>query len=232
MTTTDQDSLKRQVGEAAVAFIDPHLQIDSVIGVGTGSTANCFIDSLAGIKHKFDGAVASSVASEQRLKSHGIAVYELNSVKDLEYYVDGADESNDRFELIKGGGGALTREKIVASVAKKFICIVDESKLVSTLGEFPLPVEVIPMARSAVARQLVKLGGRPVYREGFTTDNGNVILDVFDLAISDAPGLELEINNLTGVVTNGLFARKPADMLLVGTSSGVQTRTWNPVFNP
>ena len=169
--------------------------------------------------------MASSFASEERLKSHGIPVYELNGVKEMLFYIDGADETNDRFELIKGGGGALTREKIVASVADQFICIVDESKLVKTLGQFPLPIEVIPMARSAVARQIIKLGGRPVWRDGFTTDNGNVILDVFDLTIEDAPELEKQINNITGVVTNGLFAQKPADILLIGTPTGIETRS-------
>ena len=169
--------------------------------------------------------MASSLASEERLKSHGIPVYELNGVKEVLFYIDGADETNARFELIKGGGGALTREKIVASVADRFICIVDESKLVKTLGQFPLPIEVIPMARSAVARQIIKLGGRPVWRDGFTTDNGNVILDVFDLTIEDAPELEKQINNITGVVTNGLFAQKPADILLIGTPTGIETRS-------
>jgi ribose 5-phosphate isomerase A len=223
--TADQDALKQQVGESAANYIDPFLQIESIIGVGTGSTANYFIDALAKIKHKFDGTVASSLASEERLKSHGIPVYELNGVKEVLFYIDGADETNARFELIKGGGGALTREKIVASVADRFICIVDESKLVKTLGQFPLPIEVIPMARSAVARQIIKLGGRPVWRDGFTTDNGNVILDVFDLTIEDAPELEKQINNITGVVTNGLFAQKPADILLIGTPTGIETRS-------
>ncbi len=223
--TADQDALKQQVGESAANYIDPFLQIESIIGVGTGSTANYFIDALAKIKHKFDGTVASSLASEERLKSHGIPVYELNGVKEVLFYIDGADETNARFELIKGGGGALTREKIVASVADQFICIVDESKLVKTLGQFPLPIEVIPMARSAVARQIIKLGGRPVWRDGFTTDNGNVILDVFDLTIEDAPELEKQINNITGVVTNGLFAQKPADILLIGTPTGIETRS-------
>ena len=223
--TADQDALKQQVGESAANYIDPFLQIESIIGVGTGSTANYFIDALAKIKHKFDGTVASSLASEERLKSHGIPVYELNGVKEMLFYIDGADETNARFELIKGGGGALTREKIVASVADRFICIVDESKLVKTLGQFPLPIEVIPMARSAVARQIIKLGGRPVWRDGFTTDNGNVILDAFDLTIEDAPELEKQINNITGVVTNGLFAQKPADILLIGTPTGIETRS-------
>lgn len=221
----DQEELKRQVGQRAVEYIDRHLTSASIVGVGTGSTANYFIDALAAVKHKFDGAVASSVASEQRLQSHGIPVYDLNSTAELSFYVDGADEANAQLQLIKGGGGALTREKIVASVAEQFVCIVDESKLVDVLGGFPLPVEVIPMARSAVARQLVAIGGRPVYRQGFTTDNGNVILDVHDLEIVDPVGLEARINNITGVVTNGLFAMRPADVLLVGTEDGIETRT-------
>jgi len=220
----DQDKLKQQVGKAAADYIRPHLRKDSIVGVGTGSTANYFIDALAEIKHTFDGTVASSTVSEERLKSHGIPVFELNNIKNMMFYVDGADETNDKFELIKGGGGALTREKIVSSVADQFICIVDESKIVDTLGAYPLPIEVIPMARSAVARQLVKLGGRPVYREGFITDNGNIILDVRDLHIKDAPGLERQINQITGVVTNGLFASKPADLLFVGTPNGVDIR--------
>lgn len=220
----DQEELKLRVGQKAAAYIDPFLTPKSIVGVGTGSTANCFIDALAERKHKFDGAVASSNVSEERLKAHGIPVYDLNSVDDMMFYVDGADETNARFELIKGRGGALTREKIVASVAMKFICIVDASKLVDTLGHFPLPVEVIPMARSAVARKLVSLGGRPVYRQDFITDNGNVILDVHDFSINDAVALEAEINNITGVVTNGLFARRPADVLMVGTESGVEVR--------
>lgn len=221
----DQNTLKQQVAKAAAGYIDPYLGSDSIIGVGTGSTANFFIDELATLKHKFDGTVASSVASEERLKSHGIPVYELNSVKQMTFYIDGADETNHKFELIKGGGGALTREKIVASVADQFICIVDQSKLVRTLGKFPLPVEVVPMARSAVARQLVNLGGRPVYRDNFVTDNGNLILDVHDLEIKDAQALEAAINNIVGVVTNGLFARKPADILLVGTPNGVEQKS-------
>jgi len=220
----DQDTLKQLVGEAAADYIKPHLRNDSIVGVGTGSTANYFIDALAKIKHTFDGTVASSLASEERLKSHGIPVFELNTIKEMRFYVDGADETNGKFELIKGGGGALTREKIVSSVADQFVCIVDESKIVDVLGTYPLPIEVIPMARSAVARQLVKLGGRPVYREGFVTDNGNIILDISDMQIKDAPGLEKQINQITGVVTNGLFALKPADLLFVGTPKGVDIR--------
>lgn len=218
-----QDALKKAVAKAAVAHIKPHLTDKSIIGVGTGSTANMFIDALAPLKAHFDGAVASSEATAQRLKQHGIPVYDLNSVPELEFYIDGADEANERLELIKGGGAALTREKIVAAVAKTFICIADESKMVDILGRFPLPVEVIPMARSHVARELVKLGGDPVYREGVVTDNGNIILDVHNMQIAVPTQLEEQINQITGVVTNGLFALRPADMLLLGTSSGVRS---------
>ncbi|BAU71979.1 ribose-5-phosphate isomerase RpiA [Metapseudomonas furukawaii] len=217
-----QDQLKQAVAQAAIDVILPRLDKTSIIGVGTGSTANFFIDLLAQHKMAFDGAVASSEATAQRLKSHGIPVYDLNSVSDLEFYVDGADESNERLELIKGGGAALTREKIVAAVARTFICIADESKLVPLLGTFPLPVEVIPMARSHVARQLVKLGGDPVYREGVLTDNGNIILDVYNLQIDSPVKLEEQINAIVGVVTNGLFAARPADLLLLGTRDGVK----------
>ncbi len=220
----NQDQLKAQVGQHAVDYIDKLLGPASIIGVGTGSTANCFIDSLAKIKHKFDGAVASSNASAERLASHGIPVYELNDVNELLVYVDGADEANSGLELIKGGGGAHTREKIVASVARQFVCIVDSSKLVNTLGTFPLPLEVIPMARSAVARAMVSLGGKPVYRENFLTDNGNQILDVYDMSIDEPRQLEERINNITGVVSNGLFAIKPADILLVGHADGVDEK--------
>jgi ribose 5-phosphate isomerase A len=178
---------------------------------------------LAEIRNDFDGAVASSEATAERLKSHGIPVYELNTVSELEFYVDGADETNERLELIKGGGGALTREKIVAAVAKTFICIADDSKKVDILGDFPLPVEVIPMARSHVGREIVKLGGDPVYREGFTTDNGNIIIDIHNLDISRPIVMEEKLNNVVGIVTNGLFARRPADLLLLGTSEGVKT---------
>lgn len=219
-----QDDLKQIVGEHAATYIDKFLEPDSVIGVGTGSTTNHFIDALERIKHRFAGAVSSSLASAERLQALAIPVVDLNNVSNLVVYVDGADEANGRLQLIKGGGGALTREKIVASVAEEFICIVDESKIVDRLGTFPLPVEVIPMARSAVARQLVKLGGRPVYRENFTTDNGNIILDVHDLALDDPESVEYAINNLTGVVTNGLFAARPADVLLVSTKDGVEER--------
>lgn len=218
-----QDQMKQAVGQAAVDILLPHLEDSSVIGVGTGSTANCFIDALAKHKGFFDGAVASSEATAERLRSHGIQVHDLNSVASLDYYVDGADEANKHLELIKGGGAALTREKIVAAVARTFICIADESKLVDTLGAFPLPVEVIPMARSHVAREIVRLGGDPVYREGVVTDNGNVILDVHNLRIHDPRTLEEQLNGIVGVVCNGLFAARPADILLLGTAKGVQT---------
>ncbi len=214
-----QDEMKQAVAKAALEYV----VTGTIIGIGTGSTANYFIDQLAGIKHKVDGAVASSNASAERLKKHGIPVLDLNSVSEISVYVDGADESNRHLHLIKGGGGALTREKIVAAVSRKFVCIADESKLVDILGAFPLPVEVIPMARSYVARELAKLGGQPVLREGFTTDNGNVILDVHNLQIMNAVQLEETINQITGVVTNGLFARRPADVLLLGTKDGVKT---------
>lgn len=217
-----QDELKQAVAQAAVDILLPQLEDRSVIGVGTGSTANHFIDALARHKGNFDGAVASSEATAERLKQHGIPVYDLNSVAGLDFYVDGADEANQHLELIKGGGAALTREKIVAAVARTFICIADESKLVSTLGEFPLPVEVIPMARSHVAREIVKLGGDPVYRHGVVTDNGNVILDVHNMQIHDPRGLEEQLNAIVGVVCNGLFAARPADILLLGTAQGVK----------
>jgi len=218
-----QDELKKAVAKAAVDYIAPRLDSDSIVGVGTGSTANFFIDMLAELKNEFDGAVASSEATAERLKSHGIPVYDLNSAGELEFYVDGADETNERLELIKGGGGALTREKIVAAVAKTFICIADDSKKVDILGDFPLPVEVIPMARSHVGREIVKLGGDPVYRDGFTTDNGNIIIDIHHLDISRPIVIEERLNNIVGVVTNGLFARRPADLLLLGTSDGVKS---------
>ncbi len=217
--------MKQAVARTAVEQIQGQLDNQSIVGVGTGSTANFFIDLLAKHKDLFDGAVASSEATAERLKQHGIPVYDLNSVSELEFYVDGADEANKHLELIKGGGAALTREKIVAAVAKTFICIADGSKLVEQLGAFPLPVEVIPMARSHVARELVKLGGDPVYREGVVTDNGNVILDVHNLMIGFAPELEGKINDIVGVVSNGLFAMRPADLLLLGTQDGVQTLT-------
>lgn len=218
-----QDQLKQAVAQAAVDLILPQLTEKSIVGIGTGSTANFFIDLLAKHKMDFDGAVASSEATAARLKGHGIPVYDLNSVQELEFYVDGADECNKYLELIKGGGAALTREKIVAAVAGTFVCIADESKRVDFLGAFPLPVEVIPMARSHVARELLKLGGDPVYREGVVTDNGNVILDVYNLQITNPRELEAKINNIVGVVTNGLFAARPADVLLLGTGKGVET---------
>ncbi|MDG2072612.1 MAG: ribose-5-phosphate isomerase RpiA [Pseudomonadales bacterium] len=218
----NQDELKAAVAQSAIAYIDQYLTPDAVIGVGTGSTANFFIDGLAQIKHRFDSAVASSEATARRLQGHGIEVQDLNSVDRIAVYVDGADEVNGKLELIKGGGGALTREKIVASVSDQFVCIVDASKTVEVLGAYPLPIEVIPMARSTVARKLVALGGQPVYREGFVTDNGNVILDVHNLHIDYAIDLEKEINNLVGTVTCGLFALRPANVLLVGTASGVK----------
>ncbi|MFD2231128.1 ribose-5-phosphate isomerase RpiA [Alkalimarinus sediminis] len=221
----NQDQLKEAVAKAALDYIHPKLSEDSIIGVGTGSTANYFIDALATIKTSFDGTVASSEATAERLKSHGIPVYELNTVPHLEFYIDGADETNDRLELIKGGGGALTREKIVAAVAQEFVCIVDDTKMVDILGEFPLPIEVLPMARSHVARELVKLGGDPVYREGFVTDNGNIILDIHNMDLSAPISVEERINQITGVVTNGLFACRPANVLLMGTAEGVKTIT-------
>lgn len=218
----DQNQLKKAVAEAALAYIKPKIHADSVIGVGTGSTANFFIDALASIKGDFAAAVASSDATAERLRNHGIEVIELNEAGTLDVYIDGADESNPHLHLIKGGGAALTREKIVAAATTEFICIADQSKYVATLGAFPLPVEVIPMARSYVARELVKLGGDPVYREGVVTDNGNIILDVYNFAIPDPVATERAINNITGVVTNGLFAMRPANVLLLATPDGVK----------
>ena len=214
-----QDELKQAVAKEAIK----HVPDDCIVGVGTGSTANYFIDELGKIKHRIEGAVASSEASAQRLRNHGIEVHDLNNVKDLPVYVDGADEITRHMAMIKGGGGALTREKIVAAVARQFICIADDSKLVDVLGRFPLPVEVLPMARSYVARELVKLGGQPAWRQGFTTDNGNLILDIHNMQILNPPELEAAINQITGVVTNGLFARRGADILLLGTAKGVET---------
>jgi ribose 5-phosphate isomerase A len=216
-----QDELKLAVAKAAIAYIPE----DCIVGVGTGSTANFFIDELGKIKNKIRGAVASSEASAKRLKGHGIDVLSLNDAGELPVYVDGADEITRHMHMIKGGGGALTREKIVAAASKKFICLCDASKLVDVLGKFPLPVEVIPMARSYVARELVKLGGHPKLREGFTTDNGNIILDVHGIQILNPVELETALNHLAGVVTNGLFARRGADVLLLGTTTGVQTIT-------
>lgn len=212
------DDKKRAAAEAALAYVEA----GTVIGVGTGSTANHFIDLLAGIKGKLDGAVASSEATAARLRSHGIPVLDLNATGDLPLYVDGADEATRHRHLIKGGGGALTREKIVAAASHRFVCIADDSKRVDVLGKFPLPIEVIPMGRSYVARQIVKLGGDPVLREGFITDNGNQILDVHHLSILDPVALEETLDHIAGVVTNGLFARRPADVLLLGTDSGVE----------
>lgn len=221
----NQDELKQAVAQAAVDYVVKKMQPDDIIGIGTGSTANLFIDALAQYKDDFKGAVSSSQASTERLEGHGIEVFDLNSVGSFAMYIDGADESNHNLELIKGGGAALTREKIVSACAGEFICIADQSKLVDTLGAFPLPVEVIPMARSYVARELVKLGGNPVYREGVVTDNGNIIIDVYDFAIATPRKIEESINQITGVVTNGLFALRPADVLLLGTDEGVKTLT-------
>ncbi len=213
-----QDDKKQAVARAALEFIED----DTVVGVGTGSTANYFIDELAARKARIDGAVASSQASAERLRGHGIPLIELNSTDEISVYIDGADEATRHLHLIKGGGGALTREKIVATASRKFVCIVDDSKLVERLGEFPLPVEVIPMARSYVARQLVILGGAPEWRQDFVTDNGNYVLDVYKLSITEPVSLEEQLNQIPGVVTNGLFARRPADVLLVGTTDGVE----------
>ena len=214
----NQDELKRQAAEKALEFLPD----SGILGVGTGSTVNHFIDLLAPIKGRFDGAVSSSEASSKRLEAIGMQVLDLNSAGELEVYVDGADESNHQLHLIKGGGGALTREKIIAAASKKFVCIADASKLVSVMGKFPLPVEVIPMARSYVARELVKLGGTPEWRADFVTDNGNLILDVHDLEIMEPMKLETEINNIVGVVTVGLFARRPADVLILGSEDGAK----------
>jgi len=216
-----QDDLKKKVAAAALE----HVEVGTIVGVGTGSTANHFIDALATIKHKIDGTVASSEATASRLRGHGIEVLDLNAVDDIRVYVDGADETNKYLQLIKGGGGALTREKIVAAVSRTFVCICDDTKLVDVLGNFPLPLEVIPMARSYVARQIVKLGAKPVLRDGFVTDNGNVILDVHNLQILEPAKLEEELNNIVGIVTNGLFAMRPADVLILGTAQGVRTLT-------
>jgi len=212
------DELKQQAAKAALDYVK-----GGIIGVGTGSTVNHFIDHLATIKGRIEGAVSSSEASTERLKSHGIPVYDLNATGELEVYIDGADESDHYLNLIKGGGGALTREKIIAGASKKFVCIADESKLVDILGKFPLPVEVIPMARSHVARQLVKLGGTPVWRENFITDNGNVILDVHNMEIMKPMEMEQKINAIAGVVTTGIFALRGADVLILGTEQGPKT---------
>ena len=217
-----QAALKRSVAEAALAYVEPRLVPKTVVGVGTGSTADCFIDALAGIKHKFDAAVASSEASAERLRGQGVAVIDLNAAPSVAFYVDGADEVDPARCLTKGGGGALTREKIVAAAAEEFVCIVDHSKLVARLGAYPLPVEVVPMARRLVARALAGLGGEPEWRRGFTTDNGNLILDVHGLDVADPPTLEREINNMVGVVCNGLFAANRADRVLVADPDGVR----------
>lgn len=217
-----QDELKQAVAAAAFDHIQKYLTDDAVIGVGTGSTANLFIEELAKVKQKINATVASSEETARRLKAHGIPVYDLNSVNEVTVYIDGADETNEYLQLIKGGGAALTREKIIAAVAREFVCIADESKWVDVLGKFPLPVEVIPMARSHVGRQIVKLGGDPVYREGVVTDNGNIIIDVYNMSIVDPRKLEADLNQVVGVVTNGLFAHRPADLLLLGRNSGVE----------
>ncbi|PKO86798.1 MAG: ribose 5-phosphate isomerase A [Betaproteobacteria bacterium HGW-Betaproteobacteria-12] len=217
-----QDELKQAVAQAAADYVAANAPAGSIIGVGTGSTANFFIDALAPLKDRYRGAVASSEATRRRLEGHGFPVLDLNDVEHIPVYVDGADEIDAGLNMIKGGGGALTREKIVAAVAGTFVCIADGSKLVDTMGKFPLPVEVIPMACAHVARELTKLGGTPVLRAGFVTDNGNLILDVKGLAITDPKGLEARINQIVGVVTNGLFAVRPADVLLLGTAEGVR----------
>ena len=216
-----KEAQKKLAAEAALQYISH----DDIVGVGTGSTINYFIEALATLKGKIEGTVASSIATAEKLKKHGIRVFDLNVVNEVPVYIDGADETNQHKQLIKGGGGALTREKIIAAVAKKFVCIVDEAKLVPVLGNFPLAIEVIPMARGYVARQLVKLGGFPMYREGFVTDNGNIILDVQHLPMTDSIKLEQTLNNITGVVTNGLFAQRPADILVIGSSTGIKTIT-------
>jgi ribose 5-phosphate isomerase A len=221
----DQNELKKAVAQAAANYVRDRLDDRFVIGVGTGSTANYFIECLAEFKYDISATVASSEESARRLRALQIPVIDLNSAPEVSIYVDGADEANAYLHLVKGGGGALTREKIIAAVAKEFVCIADGSKLVDVLGRFPLPVEVIPMARSYVARQIVKLGGDPVYREGFITDNGNIILDVHNMSIVDPRALETQLNQITGVVTNGLFALRPADKLILGTKGGIKTLT-------
>ena len=231
MSMVSQDELKKAVAKAAIDYIEPKLDPDSIVGVGTGSTTNHFIDYLADIRGYFSGAVASSEGSAQRLRKHGIPLFDLNAVSRLVVYVDGADETNPHLQLIKGGGAALTREKIVAAVAEEFICIADASKWVDVLGKFPLPVEVVPMARSHVARQLVLLGGDPVYRKDCITDNGNEILDVHNLRIDNPRQLETDINQITGVVCNGLFALRPADLLLLGRETGVDMLRAHPVLS-
>jgi ribose 5-phosphate isomerase A len=216
----NQDALKELVAREALK----HVVEDAIVGVGSGSTVFKFIDALASMKNRIDGAVAASEASAERLKKHGIRVVDLNSVNELPVYIDGADEVTEHLHMIKGGGGALTREKITAAVARKFVCICDSSKLVPVLGKFPLPIEVIPMARSYVAREIVKVGGHPRLRQGFTTDNGNVILDCHGMTLLDPPKIESNLNQIAGVVANGIFARRPADVLLLGEASGVLTK--------
>ena len=218
-----KDELKRAVAQAAFEHVESMLDDDTIVGVRTGSTANFFIEELGKISHKLNGTVASSEESTRRLKEHNIPVFDLNAVGEISVYVDGADEANDHLQLIKGGGAALTREKIIAAASREFVCIADDSKLVSTLGKFPLPVEVIPMARSYVARQIVKLGGDPVYRENCVTDNSNHIIDVFNLEILNPRKLEYDLNQITGVVASGLFANRGADRLLLGSITGVKT---------
>jgi ribose 5-phosphate isomerase A len=214
-----QDELKQLVAKEALK----HVVEDGVVGVGSGSTVNFFIDALATIKGRIEGAVAASDASAERLKKHGIRVFDLNSVDELAVYIDGADEITDNLHMIKGGGGALTREKIVAAVAKRFVCICDASKLVPVLGKFPLPIEVIPMARSYVGRELLRMGCQPVLRENYKTDNGNIIIDCHGFKLLDPPKTEAELNNIAGIVTNGIFARRPADVLLLAEATGVRT---------
>ena len=216
-----QDDKKKAAARAALEYVADN----AVIGVGTGSTANHFIELLATLRGRIEGTVASSEATAARLRRHGIPVYDLNGVGTVPVYVDGADEADRNLRLVKGGGGALTREKILAAAAEKFVCVADDSKLVAVLGKFPVPVEVIPMARSYVARQVVKLGGNPIWRDGFVTDNGNIVLDVYNLNHTDPAAVEAELNQITGVVTNGIFARRPADVLILGTDGGVRTIT-------
>jgi ribose 5-phosphate isomerase A len=219
----DQNQSKKAVAEAAARYVEDRLDEYTVIGVGTGSTANLFIEYLGEFRHDINATVASSEETARRLKALNIPVIDLNAAPEVTIYVDGADEANKYLQLIKGGGGALTREKIIAAVAREFVCIVDDSKMVDVLGSFPLPVEVIPMARSHVGRQIVKLGGDPVYREGFTTDNGNIIIDIHNMSIVDPRKLEEQLNQITGVVTNGLFAMRPADKLFIGAKEGLKT---------
>jgi ribose 5-phosphate isomerase A len=221
----DQNELKKAVANAAAEYVRSKLHPDTVLGVGTGSTANLFIAALAPFKDSIHSTVASSEETKSRLLALGIPVEDLNSVSEVSIYVDGADEANARLQLIKGGGGALTREKIIAAVAKEFVCIADHSKYVPVLGTFPLPVEVIPMARSHVGRAIVRLGGDPVYRTGFVTDNGNHIIDIHNMHIGNPIELESQLNQITGVVTNGLFAMRPADLLILGTSEGIRSHT-------